>query len=198
MSHNTKEDQTKAKEDTTKNIYETAREEKVSELDILSQSLEEKKKQADEYYDQLLRLKAEFENYRKRAEKEKQNHLLWGKEDVLLKQLNLLDVLEQAKQSTDTATNIESIKKGIELIYQEFVKMISSEGVTEIECLDKPFDPHLEEAVEQVESEKPEGTVVGVFQRGFRINGKILRPARVKVSRGKPEAGEKQPGIESK
>ena len=69
MSHT---DNTKEKEENSKTVYDTARDEKVSELDILRQSLEDRKKQADDYYDQLLRLKAEFENFRKRAEREKQ------------------------------------------------------------------------------------------------------------------------------
>jgi len=175
-------DNTKEKEENSKTVYDTARDEKVSELDILRQSLEDRKKQADDYYDQLLRLKAEFENFRKRAEREKQNHLMWGKEDVLTKQLMLIDALEQADKSLKTSTNIESVKKGVELIHQEFVKMLQSEGVTEIECLGKQFDPHLEEALEQVASDKEEGTVVDVIQKGYCLNGKVIRYAKVKVS----------------
>lgn len=161
-----------------------AREEKLSELEILKQSLEEKAKESAEYYNQLLRLKAEFENFRRRNEKEKQNHLAWGKEDILLKQVALLDVMEQAAASTQAATNIESIKQGLELIKMEFVKMLSSEGVVEIDCLGKIFDPQLHEAVEQVESEAPEGTVTEVMQKGYMLKERVIRHARVKVSKG--------------
>jgi molecular chaperone GrpE len=164
-------------------IYDTAREEKVSELGILQQSLEEKKKQADEYYDQLLRLKAEFENYRKRTEKEKQIHLMWGKEGILLKQMGLLDVIEQALHSARTSDNIESIQQGLGLIVNEFSRMLNSEGVTEIESRGKKFDPSLHEAVEQVESDEPDGTITDVLQKGYSMNGRVIRPARVKVAK---------------
>ena len=82
-------------------MYDAGREEKVSELEILQQSLEDKKKQAEAYYDQLLRLKAEFENFRQRSEKEKSRQRLWGKEEVLLKQISLFDVIEQAYSSIE-------------------------------------------------------------------------------------------------
>ena len=160
-----------------------AREDKLSELDILKQSLEEKSRAAEDYYNQLLRLKAEFENYRRRAEREKHNHLAWGKEEILLKQVGILDVLEQAAASTQTATNIESIKQGLGLIKQEFVKMLSSEGIAEIDCLNKPFDPSLHEAVEQVESQQPEGTIIEVMQKGYKLKEKMIRPAKVKVAK---------------
>ncbi|MBN1622358.1 MAG: nucleotide exchange factor GrpE [Endomicrobiales bacterium] len=168
-------------------VYETLRNQKVSELDILKQSLEEKKKQAEEYYDQLLRLKAEFENYRQRTEKEKQTHRLWGKEEILLKQIMLLDVIEQAYKSIENNASPESILKGLELIKIEFAKMLTSEGVKEIESLGEKFDPNLHEAVEQIGSEEEEGKVLEVLQKGYIFNKRLIRPAKVKVSKGKNE-----------
>ena len=165
-----------------------AREEKLSEQEILKQSLEEKGKAAEDYYNQLLRLKAEFENYRRRTEKEKHNHLAWGKEEILLKQVSLLDVLEQASASTQTTTNIESIKMGLDLIKIEFVKMLSSEGISEIDSIGKSFDPVLQEAVEQVESDEPEGTIIEGMQKGYKLKDRVIRPARVKVAKN----GDKQ------
>jgi molecular chaperone GrpE len=172
-------------DENTEAISQTAREEKLSELEILQQSLEEKKKQADEYYDQLLRLKADFENFRRRTERDKQAHLQWGKEEILLKQIGLLDVLEHALQSARTSTNIESIQKGLELIRQEFAKMIYSEGIAEIESQGKKFDPSVHDAIEQVESDQPEGTVLETVQKGYQLNGRLIRPAKVKVSKKK-------------
>ena len=171
------------KEENTKTIYDAARDEKMSELEILQQSLEEKKKQTDEYYDQLLRLKAEFDNYRKRTEREKQNHLAWGKEEILLKQVGLMDVLEQACASARTSNNLESIQKGLDLITLEFSRMLSSEGVVETESAGQKFDPCVHEAVEHVESDQPEGTIVEVLQKGYMMNGRVIRPARVKVAK---------------
>ncbi|MBN1822906.1 MAG: nucleotide exchange factor GrpE [Endomicrobiales bacterium] len=164
-------------------VLETARDEKVSELEILKQSLDEKKKQAGDYYDQLLRLRAEFDNFRKRTERDKKNHLAWGKEEILLKQVSLLDVIEQAASIKLTENNAKSIQQGLELIKQEFVKMLSSEGIVEIECLGGKFDPNLHEAIEQVESEDEEETVKEVFQKGYMLNNRVIRPAKVKVSK---------------
>lgn len=177
-------------------VSQAAREEKLSELEILRQSVEEKKKLADDYYDQLLRLKAEFENFRRRTEREKQNHVMWGKEDILLKQVSILDVLEQALQSARTSTNVESIRKGLELITQEFVRMMGSEGITAVDPKGVKFDPQVHEALEYVDSAEPDGTIVAVLQKGYTINGRVMRPARVQVAKnvapqepsGTPEA----------
>jgi molecular chaperone GrpE len=166
-----------------KTIYDAVRDEKVAELEILKQSLEEKKKKADEYYDQLLRLKAEFENYRERTEKEKHTHRLWGKEEILLKQINLLDVIEQAHQSIKNNASPESIMQGLELIKIEFAKMLSSEGIKEVESNGQKFDPNIHEALEHVASEEEEGKILDVLQKGYSFNGRVIRPARVRVAK---------------
>ncbi len=174
-------------EDNLEVISDAARDVKVTELEILRQSLEEKRKQADEYYDQLLRLKAEFENYRRRTEKEKQVHLEWGKEKILLKQVGLLDVLRQAVKSVETNANVESIRRGLELISLEFSKMLTGEGVEEFGEKGEKFDPNRDEAVEHVESEDEESTIIEVLQRGYILNGRVIRPARVRVAKHKEE-----------
>lgn len=176
--------------DTTDAAYDAAREEKVTELGILQQSLEEKKKQAEDYYDQLLRLRAEFENYRRRAEKDKQNHLIWGKEEILTKQIRLLDVLEQAMQSARSSHNIESIIKGLELITVEFQRMLQSEGIEEIAAGEAVFDPSLHEALERRTCDQPEGSIVGVLQKGYMMNGRVIRPSRVAVASKKEDPEE--------
>jgi len=162
---------------------EAARQDKLSELDILKQSLEEKKQTADDNYNQLLRLRAEFDNFRRRTEREKQNHLIWGKEEILLKQVALMDVMEQAASSVVTAGNVESVQKGLELIMQEFVKMLTSEGLREIDCLDKQFDPAFAEAIDNVESDRPEGTVIEVIQKGYMLKDRVIRHAKVRVAK---------------
>ncbi|MCX5779173.1 MAG: nucleotide exchange factor GrpE [Elusimicrobia bacterium] len=169
-------------DDSINSVSDDARDDKVAELDILRQSLEDKKKQSDDYYDQLLRMKAEFDNYRRRTEKERSTHISWGKEEILLKQVSILDILEQALASTKTSMNVESILQGLEMITREFVRMLSSEGITEMECAGKQFDPALHEAFEQVASDQPEGTIVAVLQKGYMMNGRVVRPARVQVA----------------
>jgi len=161
--------------------YSEARNEKISELEILKQSVEEKKKQVEDYYDQLLRLKADFENYRKRSEKEKKDYLEWGKEKILLKQINIYDVLQQALKSAKTGNNMESIIVGLEMINSEFLKMLKEEGVEEIQC--ERFNPDVCEAVDNIESEEEEGTVLEIYQKGYKLNGRLVRAAKVKVAK---------------
>ena len=167
----------------TEDILDTMRAEKVAELEILSQSLEDKQKKCDEYYDQLVRLRAEFENFRKRAEREKQTHLQWGKEDILLKQISLLDILQQACRSIETATDVKSIAQGMNMIMSEFERMLVAEGVQKIEALNAKFDPALHDAMGKIENDDvDEGTVLEVLQNGYQLAGRTIRPAKVKVS----------------
>jgi len=169
--------------ETSTNISDAAREEKLTEHEILRQSLEEKIALARDYYDQLLRLKAEFDNFRKRSEKEKQAYMQWGKEEILLKQINVLDVLDQAVKSAKDSNNIESIIKGLGLINGEMSKMLADEGVKEIESVGKKFDPELHYAVEKIESDAEEDTILEVVQKGYMFNSRVIRPAKVKVAK---------------
>ncbi|MDR1400809.1 MAG: nucleotide exchange factor GrpE [Endomicrobium sp.] len=161
--------------------YNEARDEKISELEILKQSVEEKTKQLQNFYDQLLRLKADFENYRKRSEKEKKDYLEWGKEKILLKQINIYDVFQQALQSVRAGSDVESITLGLEMINKEFLKMLKEEGIEEVKC--KKFDPTLCEALDCVDSEEEDGEILEVYQKGYKLNERLVRTAKVKVAK---------------
>jgi molecular chaperone GrpE len=177
---------TEKKTDTcSEKILETAREEKLSELEILKQSVESAKKEAADYYEQLLRLKAEFENFRKRSEKEKQSFLDYGREKILSKQVAIYDVLEAALKSAKTSNNIESLLTGLELISKEFVKMLQEEGVKEIELKDNKFNPDFCEALDHEECDAENDTILNIYQKGYTLGGKLLRTAKVKVAKGK-------------
>lgn len=162
---------------------ELARDAKLSELEILKQSFDDKKKESEDYYDQLVRLKADFENFRRRSEKEKRDYLDWGKEKILLKQISIDDVLQHALKSAKDGNNIESIITGLEMISKEFSKMLKEEGVEEIVC--EKFDPNICEALDYVESDEEEGTVLEVYQKGYKMNGRLVRAAKVKVAKNK-------------
>lgn len=159
----------------------------VSVSDLLKQ-IEEKDRSSKEYYDQLLRLKAEFENYRKRVEREKENHRLWGKEEILMKQISLYDVIVQAVDLARTTKNIESIIVGLEMIQKEFEKVLNSEGISEIDTSGN-LDPYLHEVVETVVDEsQQDGKIVSVLQRGYIFNERIIRPAKVKIVKNEVKA----------
>ncbi|MDR1434351.1 nucleotide exchange factor GrpE [Candidatus Endomicrobiellum devescovinae] len=167
-----------------------ARDEKVAELEILKQSVDEQKALAQDYYDQLVRLKADFDNFRRRSEKEKKDYLDWGKEKILVKQIAIDDVLQHALKSAKAGNNIESIIVGLDMISKEFAKMLKEEGVEEIQC--EKFDPNMCEALNYVESDEEDGKVLEVYQKGYKMNGKLIRTAKVKVAKNDKESENKK------
>lgn len=178
----------KAEEKVAEKVEDIAREVKLSELDILKQSLEEKQKQADEYKAEYLRSVAEYQTLRNRTEKEKGEYINFGKAKILERNISIYDVFEQAMISVRAGQDLKSIKVGLEMIYNEFSKMLKEEGVEKIECLNKKFDHNVCEALDQVETdEAEEGTVLAVYQNGYKLNGNLMRPARVKVAKKKKE-----------
>jgi molecular chaperone GrpE len=170
--------------------YSQVQEEKILELEILKQSVEQQKALAQNYYDQLVRLKADFENYRRRSEKEKKDYLDWGKEKILIKQIDINDVLQQALKSAKDGNNVESIVVGLDMISKEFSKMLKEEGVEEIFC--EKFDPNICEALDIVESDQEDGKVLEVYQKGYRMNGKLIRAAKVKVAKNSKKENQKE------
>ena len=156
-----------------------------------------KEKLANDYFQQLLRLKADFENFRKRTDKEKPELIRFGRNEVLAKLLPLYDVMEQAHQevqrrhATDGGDEtVKSLAKGLELIFKEFDKLFASEGVTPIEAEGKRYDPAFHDVMGAVErADVEDGTVLDVLQPGFLLDGKVLRHAKVRISK-KPAAPE--------
>lgn len=142
-----------------------------------------------DYYGQLLRLKAEFENYRKRVDREKPEWTRYGRAEVLAKLLPLHDVLRHAHEEVRSGHADSPLAKGMEAIFKEFEKIFKDEGVTMLEPVGKPFDPHYHEALGFVD--KPgveEGAVADVLQVGFLLGEKVLRAAKVRLQK-KTEKG---------
>lgn len=137
-----------------------------------------------DYYDQLLRLKAEFENYRKRVDREKPEFYRLGKAELLLKLLPIYDVLRLAHDHLKSQTG--EAAKGMDAIFKEFEKLFKEEGVRVMEPVGKPFDAQQQEALGIVEREDVEdGSVVDVIQPGFMLGDKVLRSAKVRIARKK-------------
>src|SRR5258705_11365738 len=102
--------------------------EALSELDALREAAEENMAQAAQYYDQLLRLRAEFENFRKRAEREKSEARAWGKQEVLMQLVSLVDVFEQALTQAHTAKDLKQVVQGVEMLHKSFAQFLKTEG----------------------------------------------------------------------
>lgn len=167
--------------------------EKLSELEIMRQSLEEKNKKTDEYHEQLLRLRADFDNYRKRVEKEKVEFAKYNSEGLILKFLSLFDDFQRAKRAIEDSDNLKTLTSGVNLIYKNFYNFLKQEGVKEIKSVGEILDPTKHHAVMQVESEKnKDDEIVEELQKGYILHDKVIRPAMVKVSKRKPKEEKKK------
>lgn len=130
--------------------------------------------------DQLLRLRADFENSRKRLTREKEDSLKYANQSILSDFLPLLDHLELGLQAATSAKDVASVVSGLKLIQSQFERFLTDHGVTPIDAVGKPFDPHLHEALGQEPAPgKAEGTVLHQRRRGFKLGDRLLRPASV-------------------
>ncbi len=153
-----------------------------SELDLV-------RRQSNEYLDMLQRLKAEFDNYRKRKDKERIQMADQYRGEVIRDILPVLDALNLAV--ADTTHDSGSFRRGIELILDNLMTTLTKLGLERLSVTGTPYDPSLAEAVTMVpHAVMPEGTVVEELVAGFRLNGRILRPARVVVSSGLPPSNQ--------
>ena len=132
-----------------------------------------------ELTDILQRTQAEFENYKKRVDKEKQEFVKYSKAELIQKLLPIIDTFEIAlKNNKDN----EKFVKGMDMVYAQLISLLHSEGLKPIESLGKKLDPYLHEAMLKEKSEKDEGTVLEELQKGYMLNDKVLRHSKVKVS----------------
>lgn len=127
----------------------------------------------------LQRLQAEFENYKKRIEKEKAEFVKYAKAELIQRLLPTLDTFEIALKSTK---DNEKFVKGMEMVYAQFVSTLQSEGLKPIEAIGKKFDPYLHEVMLKEKSDKDEGIVLEELQKGYMLNDKVLRHSKVKIS----------------
>jgi len=154
--------------------------EEVSETDALRAELESAQNDLAAEKDKNLRLRAEYDNFRKRSARERDNIYADVKADTLKKLLPIFDNLERALRQ-ETAD--EAYKKGVEMTMVQFNQTLEKLGITEIPALGEKFDPNVHNAVMHVEDESlGENEVVEVFQKGFKLNDKVIRFAMVKVA----------------
>lgn len=147
--------------------------------------LKEEAAKAKEYWDKILRLQADFENTRKRLEKEKNDFVKFANEGIILELLNILDDLERTIElSQSQHQDLSAFLKGVEMILAHLYELLKEYGVKPIEAQGKLFDPHFHEALMQVENkELPEHTIVEELQKGYLLNDRVIRTAKVKVSK---------------
>jgi molecular chaperone GrpE len=154
-------------------------EEKVSTLEERAALLE---KERDEYLNDLKRVAADFENYRKRVARDQEGLVARAHERLVKELLPVLDDLERALEAAAQHEEAK-LEEGVRLVHRELVEALAREGLVEVET-DGQFDPHVHEALVSQPSEEEDGSVIEVLQKGYRLGDRVLRPARVVVSQG--------------
>jgi molecular chaperone GrpE len=181
-----KEEVTVAKE-TAEAVEEAAEVEEVSELETLHQELEQAKAQAAEYLDGWQRARAEFANYKKRNDQERQELFKLANATLITRLLPIFDDFERAFQTLPRSLLSFTWIDGVALIYRRLQAILEAEGLTLVETEGQSFDPLLHEAVTSEESaEYDEGQIIGEVQKGYKLGDRVLRPALVRVAKGKP------------
>ena len=149
---------------------------------------EDIEQKAKDNLDQLLRLKADFENTKKRLQREKEDAIKFANEKLLIEILPIADNLDRAMASLSEGHDPEKVKQGLKLAQEELHQVLESHGVKVVQALGEPFDPQLHEAVATVDSpEAKEGAVVDEVQRGYLLNGRLIRPSRVRIAQKKTQ-----------
>ena len=145
----------------------------------------ELQKQRDDYYERLLRKTAEFDNFRKRTERERPSFAEATSAEVMRELLPLVDDLERALQAEAGSEGAETYRRGVELIHKQLMDILKRRNVTPIEALGADFDPHFHQAVAYDPAEgRREGEVIEEFRRGYTLGDRLLRPSMVKVAKG--------------
>ncbi|MDD5072743.1 MAG: nucleotide exchange factor GrpE [Candidatus Omnitrophica bacterium] len=151
-------------------------------------ALKEKASKADECLDKMLRMQADYDNRRKRQDKEKLDFLKFANEGLITELLRVMDDFERAIDSAKNTNDAKVLLQGIEMVRHDFEEILKDSGLKTIDPVGQPFDPEKHEAIEHVEDvTHPANTVLEVMRKGYELNGKVLRPAAVKVSNEKEE-----------
>jgi molecular chaperone GrpE len=169
---------------------------KNSKLEELKKENEKLKQEVEELNEKYLRLMAEFDNYRRRTLNEKAEMIKNAGEKILFELLPIVDDFERAIKANESIEDVQHLKEGFKLIYDKFVKLLKKQGVSEIEALDKDFDPELHDALTKIPVDDPDkkDKVVDVLEKGYYLNDKILRHSKVVVGdyQGEGEEEEKK------
>lgn len=149
----------------------------------IQEDLEKARTEAADYLDNLQRLKAEFDNFRKRMLREQSEFLSLATQEIIKELLPVVDNFERALAHAIEDGHLDDYKGGMQLVYNQLVDALAKEGLTSEEPVGELFDPAKHQAMMQVDSDEyPEGTVVSVLEKGYLLKGRVIRPAKVSVA----------------
>ncbi|MDO5707372.1 MAG: nucleotide exchange factor GrpE [Andreesenia angusta] len=179
-----KEEMIEEIEDIAEDIKDNMEEEK-EDIDEESTELDELKKELEEKNNRVLRLQADFDNYRKRVEKEKMEIVKFASADLVEKLLPVLDNFDRAvEEEMKNGNEDDGFLEGVKLIQKQLLNVLDTEDVKEIEAINKPFDPNYHNAIQMVESDDHDSNIVTeVFQKGYQMKDRVIRPSMVVVSK---------------
>ena len=169
--------------DTVKDSEEQMVETEETTVEELTIALEESDRLALEYLDHLQRLQAEFDNYKKRVDREKKELIEYANAELVSELIDIMENLERGVASAKGSDDIDSIVKGMEMVSTRLKDILGSRGLKPIEAVGKKFDPHYHEAMMMTPTDEyPYNTVIEEFQQGYMIKDKVIRYSRVRVS----------------
>ncbi|CQR46897.1 Protein GrpE [Paraliobacillus sp. PM-2] len=153
------------------------------EHEASNSEVEKLQKEKDELYEKLLRVQAEYDNFRKRTQKEKEADRKYRSQSLITELLPVVDNFERALKTEVKDNSTQQFVEGMEMIYRQLNDVLNKEGVEVIETVGTDFDPHLHQAVMQVEDDQYDSnTVVEELQKGYKLKDRVIRPAMVKVN----------------
>ena len=163
-------------------------------MEELRDTIESLQKEKDELFGKLQRVSADYANYQKRAPKQISDTISYEKERIIKSLLPALDNFEHTLQNAHSAEDVGVLIKGIQIIYDQFVEILKSHNVEQIKALGEMFDPAVHEAMTQrTDTEKEGNVVLEEFQKGYTLNGRVIRPCKVIVNKLPAEETNKQP-----
>jgi len=166
---------------------------KKEELETLLAELDDLRNQKDELYSKLQRVSADYANFQKRAPKQIADTISYEKEKIIKTLLPALDNLEHTLQNANSSENVEVLVKGVQIIYDHILDILKSHGVEQTKALGEKFDPTFHEAMMQkAEPEREDEIVLEEYQKGYKLNGRVIRPTKVIVNKLTTEQSNQQ------
>lgn len=154
------------------------------EISALKTAIKELDEKANTNYDRYLRALAELENYKKRVARERLDQMRYASEELLREVLPVVDNLDRTVSHSHEQSDVNKVLEGIQMIQRQFFKALEKSGVAIIDKAPAPFDPSIHQALERVvDTSHPDDTVLNILQKGYILNGKVIRPAMVKVAK---------------
>jgi molecular chaperone GrpE len=156
----------------------------IEDLKEDGRQLKDLEEKTEKYLNSLVRARADFENYKKSVQRDKEQYNTILKEKIMKKLIDHYEDLLRAQQIMEINNSDESIRNGFKMIVRNFQKMLEDEGLSPMDCIGEKFDPYKHESViVEVNDDLPENTIIEVIDKGYYLNNKVLKPARVKVSK---------------